>query len=71
MKTCCLYATLASREEDKDTIDSAIIDKAKTFSAIKEKIKSYKVSNYKPFDPVVKRTEATIEDSIRKTNESQ
>ena len=58
-----LYAMLASREEDKDTIDTAIIDKAKTLKVVEDKFNSYKVKKYKPFDPVIKRTEADIENS--------
>ena len=52
-----LYAALASRAEDKDPIDSAII--AKTEQELPEA--SYKIIEFKPFDPVSKRTEATIE----------
>jgi len=58
-----LYASLASREEDKDPIDSAIIDKAKSFKTVVEKLNSCRAKNFKPFDPVIKRTEATIEES--------
>lgn len=57
-----LFASLASREEDKDPIDSAIISKAKSFKTIVEKLDSYTVKDFKPFDPVIKRTEVTIED---------
>jgi H+-transporting ATPase len=56
-----LYATLASRAEDKDPIDDAIITKAKTMDGMPGSISSYKVSSFKPFDPVSKRTEATAE----------
>ena len=56
-----LYATLASREEDKDPIDDAIIKKAKTLDGMPASISSFKVSSFKPFDPVSKRTEATAE----------
>ncbi|MGA2628234.1 MAG: plasma-membrane proton-efflux P-type ATPase [Candidatus Bathyarchaeia archaeon] len=56
-----LYATLASREEDKDPIDDTIISKAKTLDAMPASISSYKVASFKPFDPVSKRTEATVE----------
>ena len=58
-----LFASLASREEDKDPIDSAIIDKAKSIPAIADKLNAYTVTNFKPFDPVIKRTEATVTDS--------
>jgi H+-transporting ATPase len=52
-----LYASLASRAEDQDTIDLAVL------SGLKEKISSedYKVTNFIPFDPVHKRTSAEVE----------
>ncbi len=62
-----LFAALASREEDQDPIDSAIIGKAKSVKSISEKLGSYKIKEFKPFDPVIKRTEATIEDREGKT----
>ncbi|MCX9012112.1 MAG: plasma-membrane proton-efflux P-type ATPase [Candidatus Methanoperedens sp.] len=55
-----LIATLASREEDQDPIDNAVIDKFKTKKELVEKRSTYKVSEFKPFDPVIKRTEATV-----------
>jgi len=54
-----LYATLASQEENKDPIDNAII--TKTQQVLLEVPSSYKTLEFKPFDPVSKRTEATIE----------
>jgi H+-transporting ATPase len=58
-----LFGTLASREEDKDPIDNTIITKTKSTAEIADTISNYKVTEFKPFDPVVKRTEATIEDA--------
>jgi H+-transporting ATPase len=58
-----LYSALASREEDKDPIDNAIIAKAKSITALAEPLRRYRVSDFKPFDPVSKRTEATIQES--------
>src|SRR5574340_1099839 len=55
-----MFATLASRIEDADHIDNAILTSAKA-SDILEKSKSYKQIFFKPFDPVIKRVEATIE----------
>jgi H+-transporting ATPase len=55
-----LWGTLASREEDRDPIDMAIIAKFKN-SRDAAQLSNYKVTSFKPFDPVVKRTEATIE----------
>jgi H+-transporting ATPase len=57
-----LVATIASREEDQDPIDTAIIDKFKTMKELVEKRGTYKVPEFKPFDPVIKRTEATVTD---------
>ena len=58
-KDVLLYATLASREEDKDPIDSAIL--SKTEQELPEAPRSYMIIEFKPFDPVSKRTEATVE----------
>jgi len=57
-----LLGALASREEDKDPIDNAIIAKAKTVEGVARSLSQYKVLDFKPFDPVSKRTEATVED---------
>ena len=52
-----LYAALASRVEDKDAIDMAVIGGLKDDQALK----GYQVVHFQPFDPVHKRTEATVE----------
>ncbi|ACV24401.1 plasma-membrane proton-efflux P-type ATPase [Methanocaldococcus fervens] len=54
-----LFAALASREEDADAIDMAILNEAKKLNLI-EKIKKYKIKKFIPFDPVIKRTEAEV-----------
>ncbi len=51
-----LWAALASRAEDKDTIDLAVIGGVKDDQALK----GYKILHFHPFDPVHKRTEATV-----------
>ncbi len=51
-----LDAALASRAEDKDTIDLAVIGGVKDDKALK----AFQVLHFQPFDPVHKRTEATI-----------
>jgi len=51
-----LYGALASRAEDKDTIDLAVIGGVKDDKALK----SYQILHFTPFDPVHKRTEATV-----------
>ena len=52
-------AALASREENRDTIDLAILNGMDTAS--REELKSFAVTRFVPFDPVHKRTEATVE----------
>jgi H+-transporting ATPase len=51
-----LSAALASRAENKDTIDLAVLGGLKDDQALK----SYQVVHFQPFDPVHKRTEATV-----------
>jgi H+-transporting ATPase len=51
-----LWAALASRAEDKDTIDLAVIGGVKD----DKELKSCQVLHFMPFDPVHKRTEATV-----------
>lgn len=58
-----LAGSLASKEEDKDPIDLAVIQALKDPAVLK----SYQQVAYVPFDPVSKRTEATIKDSAGKT----
>jgi H+-transporting ATPase len=57
-----LCAALASREEDKDTIDMAVLNGVKDAA-----LKGYKVTHFQPFDPVHKRTEATVKGPDGKT----
>lgn len=51
-----LNAALASRAENNDTIDLAVIGGLKESNALK----GFKVTHFQPFDPVHKRTEATV-----------
>jgi H+-transporting ATPase len=51
-----LDAALASRAEDKDTIDLAVLGGLEDPGATK----GYEVVHFQPFDPVHKRTEATV-----------
>ena len=55
-----LYATLASQSDSKDPIDASIIFKADEKSI---KVDNYIREEFKPFDPVNKRTESLIRDS--------
>jgi H+-transporting ATPase len=56
-----LYGTLASREQTHDPIDDAVIAKAKSINSVADAINRYTVVDFKPFDPVAKRTEAAVE----------
>ena len=58
-----LNAALASRTDNKDTIDLAVLGGLKSDQALK----TYKVTHFQPFDPVHKRTEATVTDADGKT----
>ena len=60
-KDALLYGTLASREEDQDPIDAAIIARAKEERVSDTAPGAYKTTAFTPFDPVSKRTEATLE----------
>jgi len=51
-----LNGALASRAENKDTIDLAVLGGLKNDQALE----SYQVVHFQPFDPVHKRTEATV-----------
>jgi H+-transporting ATPase len=52
-----LFGALASRAENNDTIDLAILESLKD----KEALQGYQVVHFQPFDPVHKRTEAVVE----------
>lgn len=54
-----LNAALASRSDNKDTIDLAVLGGLKNDQALKD----YQVVHFQPFDPVHKRTEATVKGS--------
>ncbi len=51
-----LAAALASRADDNDTIDLAVLGGLKDDRALQ----GYQVDHFQPFDPVHKRTEATV-----------
>jgi H+-transporting ATPase len=51
-----LAAALASRSDNDDTIDLAVLGGLKD----KEALKPFQVTHFQPFDPVHKRTEATV-----------
>ncbi len=55
-----LYAALASRAEDKDPIDNAVLQYAGSVKGVKDRVGAYEVEDFTPFDPVIKRTEALL-----------
>lgn len=55
-----LYGVLSSREEDKDPIDDSFFTKLKEMNRDSS---NYVVKKFNPFDPVVKRTEAILEEN--------
>ena len=58
-----LDGALASRADNNDTIDLAVLGGLKD----KEALKAYEVVHFQPFDPVHKRTEATVKAKDGKT----
>jgi H+-transporting ATPase len=56
-----LFATLASREENQDPIDDAIIARAKETEDLAGALASYKATAFTPFDPTSKRAVAALE----------
>ena len=59
---CILAAALASNIEDRDAIDTAVISALKDQNALN----NWKKDKFVPFDPVTKRTEATVIDPAGK-----
>jgi H+-transporting ATPase len=51
-----LAASLASRAENQDPIDLAVLSGLKD----EEALRSYQITHFQPFDPVHKRTESTV-----------
>ncbi len=58
-----LAAALASKEEDQDAIDLAVLGGLRDPAVVK----GYREVNFIPFDPVEKRTEATVKDAHGQT----
>jgi H+-transporting ATPase len=54
-----LNAALSSRADNNDTIDLAVLGGLKDDQVLK----GYKITHFQPFDPVNKRTEATVTDT--------
>ncbi len=62
-----LFASLASNADNQDAIDDAILEKSSGISEIKDLLTNYNIENFKPFDPVIKRTEASVHDKKNNT----
>jgi H+-transporting ATPase len=58
-----LFGALASRADNNDTIDLAVLAGLKS----KDALKDFQQTEFKPFDPVHKRTEASVKDKDGKT----
>ncbi|HEB93174.1 MAG TPA: plasma-membrane proton-efflux P-type ATPase [Gammaproteobacteria bacterium] len=58
-----LTAALASREEDRDAIDEAVLEGVQD----KSRLSAFRQTAFVPFDPVHKRTEATLQDASGST----
>jgi H+-transporting ATPase len=58
------FGSLASREENQDPIDMAIIARARADGLFDNGLKDYRQVEFQPFDPVSKRTMATVEDPL-------
>jgi H+-transporting ATPase len=58
-----ISGVLASKAEDRDPIDNAILAKAMEFQVMDRVNGHYKVVKFQPFDPVSKHTVATVEES--------
>ncbi|MGD8368477.1 MAG: plasma-membrane proton-efflux P-type ATPase, partial [Desulfobacterales bacterium] len=56
-----LAAALASREEDQDPIDTAIVSAARNRETIVQALDESKVKRFVPFDPVSKRSRADVD----------
>jgi H+-transporting ATPase len=56
-----LFGSLASRAEDQDPIDAVILAKAAETPVLDASSGPYTAAEFTPFDPVSKRTEATVE----------
>ena len=55
-----LAGALASLAENNDPIDDAIIARAREVPDVDRGLSSYHINEFKPFDPVIKRSEAVV-----------
>ena len=54
------YSALASRKNDNEEIDDAILNKAYNIENVKQELDSFKIKNYNIFNSETKRTEVTV-----------
>ena len=62
-KDIFLYGSLASRREDNDAIDNAILNELEKQQPAKAEFAKFATKSFSPFDSVVKRTEAVVKSS--------
>lgn len=55
-----LYGSLASKIENHDPIDDAVLGKLAQNERLEVRHKNFQQKEFKPFDPVIKRTEAQV-----------
>jgi len=55
-----IFGALASKAENNDPIDNAVLATLISNHSLNEKLKDFQQNNFKPFDPVSKRTSATV-----------
>ncbi|MBN1410807.1 MAG: plasma-membrane proton-efflux P-type ATPase [Spirochaetales bacterium] len=56
-----LNGWLASKSENMDAIDNAVIGEAENIAEVSERKEKFKLIKFKPFNPVDKRTESLVE----------
>jgi H+-transporting ATPase len=61
-KDVFMYASLASKAENNDAIDNAILTKAHADNKIQKQLEIFNITNFTPFDPITKRTESKVLD---------
>jgi len=55
-----LYGSLSSKAENNDALDNAVLEMAAKNEDLKGKISGFTMKDFKPFDPVSKRTESLV-----------
>lgn len=57
-----LYGSLSSKAENNDALDNAVLEMAEKNESLWKKMSDFDMKDFKPFDPVSKRTESLIAD---------